>query len=54
MIQRVKCRFGLHFWTKWLPGQVTHYRVEARSCVRCGTIHARFPEEQTAAREVRE
>lgn len=49
MIQRIKCRVGLHFFSKWLPGQVIHRRIEARSCIHCGKIDARFPEDREAS-----
>lgn len=53
MIARLKCYLGFHHFNKWIPGRF-HYRdVEARSCVRCGAIQARFADEQPAGREVR-
>ena len=52
MIQRLKCRLGLHSTTKWLPGNVlSYYRIEARSCIRCGKVEARFPHERPEPQE---
>ena len=47
MIQRLKCRLGLHSMTKWLPGNVlSYYRIEARSCIRCGKVEAQIMKEK--------
>lgn len=48
MIQRLKCRLGLHRYNKWLSGFVHGRRIEARSCIHCGKIDARFPAQQEA------
>lgn len=53
MIQRLKCRLGLHRYNKWLPAFIQYRDVEVRSCMCCGKLDARFADELSAAREVR-